>query len=109
MTKQTAEQLFRANVRGAMTYPTSPVAAGAFFGVASIASGGATQTVSTTAVTSDAVIFVTSQPSSLSVGMNSGGAVVVSSLVDGVSFAVAAATGVGYPYGVSVNWEIKLR
>lgn len=109
MSNATAEQLHKAHVRGAMTLVTSPVNGGPFAGVATVASGGASVTVSTTSVKSNSMIFITSDITSPGVWVNSHGGVHVNSLVDGVSFAIGTNTGIGAALPFDVNWEVKLR
>lgn len=109
MTARTADQLHRPNQRGAMTLVESPVGAGPFAGVATIASGAVTAVVSTTVVKSNSMVFITADITSPGVWVNSHGGVHVNSLVDGVSFAIGSNTGVGVALPFDVNWEIKLR
>lgn len=73
---------------------------------ATLSSGSAFTTVSTQLVTSGCMVLLGTQPGSVAVAHNSGGCVVVNSVVDGVSFALARATGVAVPWDEQVSWLI---
>lgn len=73
-------------------------------GRTTLSSGSASVTVSTNRVGSDSVILKTAEVASVGVGANSGGGIVVNSIVDGVSFAFAQATGVAVPWDTTVMW-----
>ncbi len=80
--------------------------ANAWAGRTTVASGTATVTVSTTMITSDCIIRQASSVASVGVGANSGGAIVVNSIVDAVSFAFVRATAVAAPWDEIVMWEL---
>lgn len=103
------EQMFGRTDRG---QPTIVVSAQGitdpWAGCTLIASGSASQTVSTNLVSSGKTIFrvARTSPGSLAAATNSGGAVVIAALVDGVSFDLARATGVAVPWDEYVCWEM---
>jgi hypothetical protein len=49
------------------------------------------------------------QVSSVGVAANSGGAVVINSIVNGISFAFARETGVAVPWNTTINWMLVQR
>jgi hypothetical protein len=100
-----AELLFKPTLRGPMRTITTGEE-NPWAGRTVLASGSATITVSTAAIQSDSIVRYGTLPSSLGVAANSGGTIVVSSIVDGVSFALARATGVAVPWDETVMWEL---
>jgi len=70
-----------------------------------LTSGGTTVTVSTTLARSNAIVQILSTLPA-SVGTNSAGYILVSSLVQGVSFAFARNNGVGAGWSETINWRI---
>lgn len=103
--KPTMEQIWRGFFRG----PTTMVAnskSNQFAGLTTLNSGSATVTVSTTAVKSDAAIFLTMKATTR---QNSGFAkpLEVSSLVHNSYFVIATADGVAIPRSTTIMWEIK--
>jgi hypothetical protein len=70
-----------------------------------IGSGVVTVTVSTARIGSDSLIFLGSQISSGGV-ISSAGAVVVNSVVPGVSFAFTRDSGVAAPWATTVMWML---
>jgi hypothetical protein len=98
------EELFGPHFRGPPL--TQLTTLGAWAGRTSLGSAQASVTVSTAVVNSDSVFMIASNPGSVGVGANSGGAVVVNSIVSGVSFALARATAVGAPWDSTVSWMI---
>ena len=99
------EQLFGPVFRGPRTTILEGGAA-AWAGRTTINSSDASVTVSTAMVASGQLFNLGVEPGSLGVGANSGGMVVVSSIVDNVSFALAYATAVGVPWDTDISWEI---
>src|SRR3989304_3485665 len=69
-------------------------------------SGSASVVVSTALVSSNSLIMFGTQPSSVGVGANSGGAIVVNSIVSGTSFAFARATGTAVPWNEVIMWSL---
>lgn len=101
------ELLNRALAKGPLMVPTT-AGTNQFAGRTALASGTASVTISTAIVNSDSLIFATFAVSSTSVG--SGGvpvALVVNSIVSGVSFAFANQDGVGRAPGGTILWEIR--
>ncbi len=98
-------QLFRPLLRGPMLSRTSGET-NPWAGRTNVPSGSATVTVSTALVNSDSIIRFGTEVTSVGVGANSGGAVVVNSIVSGVSFAFARATAVAAPWDETVMWEL---
>jgi len=80
--------------------------ANAWAGRTTLNSGSATVTVSTTMVSSDDIIRYGSSVSSVGVGANSGGAIVVNSIISATSFAFARATGTAVPWDEIIMWEL---
>lgn len=70
-----------------------------------VGSGSATVTVSTALVNSDSVILIGAQMTSGGI-ISSAGAVVVNSVVPGVSFAFTRDTGVAAPWTTTVMWML---
>ena len=106
------EQLFRPWFYGQPTAAMSHANVGPepWVGRTTLDSGSVAVTVSTTLVSSGKTgIFTMTQPGSVGVSANSGGHIVVNSLVDGVSFAFARSTGVAAPWDETITWmAIKL-
>ena len=100
------ELLFKPLLRGPMSTRTAPTESNPWAGLTTLNSGSATITVSTSAVQSDSIFRMATSPGSLGVAANSGGAIVVSSIVDQVSFALATMTGVALPWDTTVMWEL---
>lgn len=92
-------------LEGAMTARTA-AGDGQFAGRTVLQSGSASVTVSTAVVNSDSIIRYGSEVSSVGIGANSGGAIVVNSVISGTSFAFARATGVDVAWDETVMWEI---
>ena len=83
--------------------------AGKWAGLETIQSGSAFITVSTPIITSGALVFCQEmQVGSVAVSIASAGHIVVNSIVDGISFALARATDIGASWDSHVAWEIKL-
>ena len=80
--------------------------ANAWAGLTTLSSGSATVTVSTTMVRSDCIVRMGSSVASVGLGANSGGAIVVNSIVDSVSFAFVRATAIANPWDEVVMWEL---
>ena len=99
------ELLFKPTLRGPLRTRTSGEA-NPWAGRTTLNSGSAAVTVATALVQSDSIIRYGTLPSSLGVAANSGGGIVVSSVVDSVSFDFARATGVAVPWDEQVMWEI---
>ena len=99
------ELLFKPTLRGPMRTRTSGEA-NPWAGRTALNSGSAAVTVSTALVQSDSIIRYGTLPSSLGVAANSGGAIVVNGIVDGVSFDLARATGVAVPWDETIMWEL---
>lgn len=69
-----------------------------------LTSGSASVTVSTALVNSDSIFWMATVPTS--VGVNSGGGIVVSSIVSGKSFAFARAEGQGVGWNEVITWTL---
>lgn len=80
--------------------------ANAWAGRTTVDSGTVSVTVSTTMITSDAIFRLGSSVSSVGLGANSGGVIVVNSIVDSVSFALVRATAIAAPWDEIVMWEL---
>lgn len=78
---------------------------GQFAGRTTLNSGTATVVVSTAVVNSDS-FFRLAEVGVPGVGSNSGGHVVINSIVSGVCFTLARATGVASPVNATISWEI---
>ncbi len=100
-----SELLFKPTLRGPMRTRTTGEE-NPWAGRTVLASGSASVTVSTALIQSDSIVRYGTQPNSVGVAANSGGAVVVNSIVDSVSFAFARATGVAVPWDEAVMWEV---
>ena len=102
----TLEQIFRGILRGPLLtkVPTNPWA-----DTVTLNAGSAFQTISTTNIKSNSIILLGNQVGSIGTGANSGGALVVNSFVQGTSFVIATATGVGSPYSQKVHYLILNR
>lgn len=92
-------------------YEQVKVATGAkaWCGRTTLGSGSSSVTVSTAMVTSDCIWRGPNEisPGSAGVLIGSGAMhVVINSVVQGVSFAIARACGVGAPWSSSISWEI---
>jgi hypothetical protein len=98
----TLEQLYKPNLRGPLR--TTIGQADAWAGRTTVASGSASQTVSSTNINSDSIVRYGVQVGSAAI--NSGGAMVVNSIVSGVSFAFANQGGVAIAWDNIVMWEI---
>ena len=101
------ELLNRALAKGPLMVPTT-AGRNQFAGRTALASGTASVTVSTAIVNSDSLIFHAFQVTSTSVA--SGGvsvALVVNSIVSGISFAFATQDGIGRTPGGTIMWEIR--
>lgn len=85
---------------------TSPLSTHAWIGRTTLSSGSAAVTVTTAHAASDMVVKYGSVVGSVGVGANSGGAIVVNSVVAGTSFAFARATGVAVPWDEVIMWEL---
>lgn len=95
------EQLFAPTFRGQGTMVLSPAGIQvAFAGRTTLSSGQASVTISTTLVQSGKSFFMGfSEVGTVGIAANSGGPVVVNSVVDGVSFALAR------QFGAAVGWD----
>jgi len=78
----------------------------AFCGRTTLGSGSASVTVSTGVINSNSMFRLASIVGSTALGANSGGGVVVNSIVSGVSFALARPTGTAVAWSDIVSWEI---
>lgn len=92
---------------GPLTIPQSTSTL--FAGRTVLASGSSSVTVSTAAVNSDSIIMLTSQVGSAGVGVNSGGAIGVNSIVSGTSFAITRMTGIAVDWDDTVMWHLIQR
>lgn len=77
-----------------------------FAGLTVIPSGSVAKTVSNQNVGSGMFVLFGTQPGSVGVGANSGGHVVVNSVVDGISMSLSRANGVAAPWDETVMWVI---
>lgn len=103
------DQLYNPHLRGPVTAQQSgawPAGVDPFVGRTTLSSGSATVTVSTALVQSDSILWATENPGSVDVAAASGGAVVVNSIVDGVSFALARQYGVSAPWDSTIYWTL---
>jgi len=75
-------------------------------GRTTLSSGSSSVTVSTALVNSDSLILKCSEVASVGVGANSGGAILVNSIVSATSFAFARATGTAAPWDETVMWML---
>jgi len=106
MVRKPNELIRRPVQKGPTMLPTRALA-NQWAGLTTLASGSTSQVVSTTAITSDSFVFLGTRVNSVGVGHNSGGNIVVNSIVHGVSFAFARATGSAVAWDEVVMWEIK--
>ena len=101
------EALYRGLLRGPMGIFTGiPGGSAQFAGLTDLSSGTASVTVSTRMVTSGMLINNTFSVRTLA-GSGSLGQTVVSSIVDGVSFALGYSDGVGRAPGGTFMWELR--
>lgn len=100
-----AEQLWRALLRGPMRTKTSEET-NPWAGRTTVQSGSAFVTVSTSNVRSGDLIFVSAEIGSANVAAASGGAIMVDSIVDNTSFALARQFGVAVAWDDIVVWQI---
>ena|SRR3990167_3281767 len=105
MAGQDLELLYGPNLRGPMSTRTSEQTH-PWSGLATINSGSAYATVSTALVKSGALIFHTVYPGSVAVAAQSHGMLVVNSIVDNTSFALAWATDLAASWNVTVGWHL---
>lgn len=100
------ESLFRSAIRGPLSFLT---AAGPkqFAGLTSLASGTAFATVSTALVTSGMLINHSFAVATTVASGSGGPATCVSSIVDGVSFALGYVDGTGRGPGGTFMWELR--
>lgn len=100
------EALFRATIRGPLSFLT---AAGPkqFAGLTTLASGTAFATVSTALVTSGMLINHSLSVQTTVASGSGGPATCVSSIVDGVSFALGYTDGIGRGPGGTFMWELR--
>jgi hypothetical protein len=104
---KSGEQLFNPYQRGPRTAPMSENrVTEPFVGRTTIDSGSTSVTVSTALVQADSLILKTVEVGSVGLAANSGGGIVVNSIVAGVSFAFARPTGVAVPWDDTVMWEL---
>lgn len=99
------ELFFRPHQKG---YRSADVASGPkqFLGLTQLGSGSALVTVSTAVVKSDSLIMFSMNPATVGAVMNSMGPIVVNSIVDGVSFAMAHLSGATPPFTTRIAFEI---
>lgn len=98
------EQLFRGQQRAPLTTLANS-AVNQFAGLTTLASGSATVTVSTTAVTSDAIIqFSSKAPTAQASGTYR--PIEVRSINPGVAFSFGVADGVAIPRDTTIMWQI---
>ncbi len=88
------------------SFMQSPAGRGQFAGLTTLASGSASVTVSTGVINSNSMFRLATIANSVGAASNSGGHVVVNSIVSGVSFALARATATAIPWDEVVSWEI---
>jgi len=100
------EALFRATIRGPLAFLTT-AGARQFAGLTAIASGTASVTVSTTLVHSGMLINLAFAVQTTVASGVAGPSTVVASIVDGVSFALGYADGVGRGPGGTFMWELR--
>ena len=101
-----AELLFKPLLRGPISTRTAPTESNPWAGLTTLNSGDATVTVSTSAVQSDDIIKIAENPGSLGVAANSGGHIVVTSIVQNTSFIFGRSTGVAVPWDTTIMWEL---
>jgi hypothetical protein len=77
-----------------------------FAGRTTLNSGSVSVTVSTAAVRSNSIFRLATVVSTVGLGHNSGGNIVVNSVVHNTSFALARAVGVACPFPEIATWEI---
>jgi hypothetical protein len=104
MSKGKGEQLFDPLLHAPLNTKTDQITQ-PFAGFATISSGSLAKTVSTNMVRSGSLIFVTERaPSSLGVAVSSAGHLVVTSIVNNISFNVVGAKGDDTVYDRGFNW-----
>lgn len=103
-----AEQLFQPILRGQLTAIESGPAGTAWFGRVTINSGSVNAVYSSTLIQSGKGIILQGMtlPASLGVAANSGGRIVVASLVNAVSLTFARETGVAAPWDEVIPFMI---
>ncbi len=101
MSQTPLELLFGPHLKNA-PLTDSTAGAGQFAGRTTLASGSSSVTVSTAMVNSNSIILAMSEVGS--VGANSGGALVVNSIVSGTSFALARSTANAVAWDDTVMW-----
>ena len=104
----TLEQLYGPNLNGPLNTKTISATniTNAWAGRTTLNSGSITVTVSTTHIQSDAIVLFGTEVNTIGLGANSGGAIVINSLSEGVSFDFARATGVAAPHDETTSWMI---
>lgn len=100
------ESFFRGAIRGPLSFLTT-AGPKQFAGLTTLASGTAFATVSTALVTSGMLINATFSVQTTVASGVAGPATVVSSIVDGVSFALGYADGTGRGPGGTFMWELR--
>jgi hypothetical protein len=102
------EQLFGGTLREQPTIVLSDGRTDPWAGHTLVESGTTTVTVSTNLVSSGKTLWLmgVSHVGSIAAATNSGAGIVVSSVVDGVSFALARPTGVAVPWNEYVDWAM---
>ena len=101
-----AELLFKPLLRGPISTRVAPTEPNPWAGRTTLNSGSATVVVSTSAVQSDDIFKIAENPGSLGVAANSGGPIVVNSIVQNVSFIFGRSTGVAVPWDTTIMWEL---
>jgi|SRR3989304_3104065 len=104
MGRMTAEQVWRGNLQGPLSVKTNS-AANQFSGITTLGSGGATVTVSTTAVKSNSLILHSVRGTS-NVNSATGKTIEVKSIVDGSYFSFGTADGVAMARDTSIHWML---
>ncbi len=102
MGRMTAEQLWRGNLRSPLSTKANS-AANQFSGITVLGSGGATVTVSTTAVKSNSIILFGAQAPA-AVNSLTGRPIEVKTIVDSSYFVIGTADGVAMARNTNIGW-----
>src|SRR5689334_7596484 len=101
-----SELLFKPVEKGPRRINIGSAVRNPFAGRTTLGSGVAAVTVSTTMIKSGSMMSMATFPASVVVAANSGGRIVVNSVVHEKSFCFSRATGVGVPWDEVISWEI---